>query len=46
VVLGEPPEECAQRAISEGAPVDCYLHWCSQDNFEWVNGFGDRFGAD
>ena len=33
-----------QRATSEGVPVDGYFHWSSQDNLEWVNGFGDRFG--
>jgi beta-glucosidase len=44
VVLDEPREECAQRAASEGVPVDGYFHWSSQDNFEWVNGFGDRLG--
>src|SRR5215510_2758914 len=36
--------EQLQRATSEGVPVDGYFHWSSQDNFEWVNGFGDRFG--
>ena len=36
--------EQLQRATSEGVPVAGYFHWSSQDNFEWVNGFGDRFG--
>jgi beta-glucosidase len=36
--------EQLQRATAEGVPVDGYFHWSSQDNFEWVNGFGDRFG--
>jgi beta-glucosidase len=36
--------EQLQRATSEGVPVDGYFHWSSQDNFQWVNGFGDRFG--
>jgi beta-glucosidase len=33
-----------QRATSEGVPVHGYFHWSSQDNFEWLSGFGDRFG--
>jgi beta-glucosidase len=33
-----------QRATSEGVPVDGYFHWSAQDNLEWVDGFGKRFG--
>ena len=34
----------AQRAISEGAEIRSYLHWCFQDNFEWTRGFRQKFG--
>jgi beta-glucosidase len=33
-----------QRATSEGVPVDGYFYWSSQDNFEWIYGYGNRFG--
>jgi beta-glucosidase len=32
------------RAISEGADIRSYLHWSFQDNFEWAEGFRQKFG--
>jgi beta-glucosidase len=33
-----------QRATAEGIPVDGYFYWSAQDNFEWMWGYGNRFG--
>jgi beta-glucosidase len=31
-------------AVRQGADVQGYFHWSSHDNFEWISGFGRRFG--
>ena len=32
------------RAIESGADIRGYFHWALTDNFEWHNGYCDRFG--
>jgi beta-glucosidase len=32
------------RAIGDGVPIEGYFHWSALDNFEWADGYRERFG--
>jgi beta-glucosidase len=32
------------RGISDGVPIEGYFHWSALDNFEWADGYKERFG--
>jgi beta-glucosidase len=36
--------EVVESAIRAGLPVEGYYYWSLLDNFEWIKGFGPRFG--
>ncbi len=36
--------DAALRARRDGADVLGYMEWCPFDNFEWIRGYGARFG--
>ena len=33
-----------EEALAEGVPVIGYIHWSLLDNFEWLSGYGPKYG--
>ncbi|GLY14984.1 beta-glucosidase [Kineosporia sp. NBRC 101677] len=40
----EPALAGLQKAVADGVPVLGYCHWTLLDNFEWIFGYGMKFG--
>ena len=36
--------QCLQEAVNDGAQIDGYFLWSIMDNFEWGEGYKERFG--
>jgi len=36
--------DAVDRAAANGTPIHGYLHWSLLDNYEWLDGFGPKFG--